>query len=76
MALAWDLEQSSKCPGCGLYLDETLNHEHAREWVAEGVRCDACAASEREAKAFTRASGGMAAGDPSGMSFPVHRETR
>lgn len=69
MAVAWQLEQAAKCPGCGNYLAKSTDPALEEKWEAYGVTCHSCAAAERGARHWTEASANQKGGDPSGMSW-------
>lgn len=43
-AIAWLLEQRSRCPGCHLPWDLVTDPEHAKRWRVVQDRCHACEA--------------------------------
>lgn len=51
-ALAWQADEESRCPGCGLPRDETFDIERANAWDAEPMACNACLARDRAARAY------------------------
>lgn len=61
MALALLELEAEKCPGCGHSKVDTFDPENEFGFVAEAVRCHACATRDREA-----AKGGM---DTSGLHW-------
>lgn len=54
-ALAWQLLDDDKCPGCANPLSETTLFEKRMDWQVEAVTCHACKA--REAKSDQASAG-------------------
>lgn len=46
-ALAWQVDQDSRCSGCGHPYDEVLDDDQAAAWITERVICHACASRDR-----------------------------
>ena len=47
-ALEWQELQAYLCSGCGHDKRDTMNEDHAHEWVVVPLTCHACAARDRE----------------------------
>lgn len=65
-ALAWLVEDKTRCSGCGHHRDETTDAESQHKWDAEAVVCHACAARDQRAKAFRNNKG-----DESGVYWRI-----
>lgn len=61
-ALAWQLEQASRCSGCGEPRTESMDKAHQFAYAAEVVRCHSCAAKERAGDGYARQDGADTAG--------------
>lgn len=61
LALAWQVEQDTACPGCGHPADEAMDPGIEHEWEAKAMRCHACAARAAKGESFA-SSGGESAG--------------
>lgn len=66
LAVEWQIEQDLKCSGCGQPRDESMDPDNARHYIAEDVRCHACAAIGRRADASKKE--GV---EPEGLLFTI-----
>lgn len=54
--------EAAACDGCGQPRAESMDPEREFDWVAEPVRCHACATRDREATARSKGGGWDGAG--------------
>ena len=50
LALALAELEDGRCPGCHHPRAESMDPEHEFDWVAEPIRCHACASRDRRAR--------------------------
>lgn len=70
LAVALTTVEAATC-ACGHDRRESMNADNEFSYVAEAVRCHACAARDRAAEAYAKADGQMA-----GLAFAVKRKDK
>lgn len=59
-ALLWAEEESLRCSGCALPLDETTQPGRDQHYDAEAIVCHSCAARDRAQRAWSEKKGDTA----------------
>jgi hypothetical protein len=59
-ALTWQGVQDAKCSGCGHDRSESMAADSEDDWVAEAVKCHACATRDIAARRFAEQDGDAA----------------